>query len=98
MIAFVEERRSGERWLVVLDESGDLIHSRRVEGAPKVQGLAPIVSKEQYDADRQIASKPADAKIDEQFENTGTVVKLPWPRPSTPQLAAKRASRSPSRS
>src|SRR5262245_34683686 len=53
MIAFVEERPSG-RWLVVLNECGDLIYTCRVECGQKVEGvLAPIVSKEQYDADRR---------------------------------------------
>jgi hypothetical protein len=53
MIAFVEERPSG-RWLVVLNECGDLIYTCRVECGSKVEGiLVPMVSKDQYDADRQ---------------------------------------------
>ena len=64
MIAFVEERPSG-KWLVVLNEAGDLIHTRRVE--PKAWGiLSPMVSKEQYEADRQnarLSSVRGDAGI-----------------------------------
>ena len=62
MIAFVELRPSG-RWLVVLNKGGDLIYTRRVE--PKAWGIfSPMVSKEQYDADRQnvlLSSDRSDA-------------------------------------
>lgn len=59
MIAFVEDRPSG-KWLVVLNERGDLIYTRRVECEPEVQGVvAPILSKEQYDADRRAVSANA---------------------------------------
>jgi hypothetical protein len=77
MIAFVEERSSGERWLVVLNERGDLIHTRRMQCAAEPQGfLGPIISKEQYDADRQKLPKPAKLKIGEQFGENGAEARL----------------------
>ena len=61
MIAFVEQRPSG-KWLVVLNEDGDLIYTRRVECESKAHGIfSPMVSKEQYDADRQKALLSGDA-------------------------------------
>jgi hypothetical protein len=52
MIAFVEQRPSG-KWLSVLDETGDLVFTRRVDCESRPQGvLAPLVSRQEYDADR----------------------------------------------
>lgn len=57
MIVFVEERPSG-RWLVVLNEHGDVTYTRRVDCARKAGNIfSPMVSKEQYEADRREAAR-----------------------------------------
>jgi hypothetical protein len=88
MIAFVEERPSG-KWLVVVNEAGDLIYSRRVE--PKAWGiLSPMVSKEQYEADRQkalLSSVRGDAGIN----RNNNVVPLARRLGSAPQAVAASA-------
>ncbi len=83
MRAFVEERPSG-RWLVVLSECGELIYTRRVESGSKAQGvLSPIVSKEQYDTDRQKALL-ATAREGAGSEQGAEVVPLPRRPESAP--------------
>lgn len=64
MIAFVEEVPGGEKWLVVLDERGDLIYRRRVSAKDRPQGvLAPLVSGDQYAADRDKCSTKSLAEV-----------------------------------
>jgi hypothetical protein len=53
LIAYLEESHN-QKWLVILDERGELTYCRQVSDLrEKPQGvLAPIVTKEMYDADR----------------------------------------------
>ena len=65
MFVFVEERPSG-RWLVVLNEHGDVTYTRRVDGPPKAENIfSPMVSKEQYEADRQEAARVSNIRSSE---------------------------------
>ena len=53
MIAFVEDRPSG-KWIVVLNDRGDVVYTHPVEDQPRRDGVVyPMVSRDQYDADRQ---------------------------------------------
>ena len=57
MIAYVEIVND-TRWLVVLDERGDLIYRRQVAALREAEGvLAPIVTGEMYEDQRSTPQK-----------------------------------------